>query len=1071
MENLDASIPNNKKPETGSKVTEILLPQNRPNQEISKDDNLTCKTGLEKLGKEAAQKNTEDKLENDILDRLRNNTIEDVRIDKAKLFGQYRELREELGTQTEISPLQLGEFLKLSKASKNLPKERLNELNKLKDDLNSVSDELATIEKQNRLNSFLTKLFLSKDEGVKLLENKRSLKERNIRALEKEIEIEERKSPNLKGITEKTEKELIFKQLNNYIDKRFEYFEELKTELSSNEYLRDQLNREFMQNTFSQEIADLVENNKIKKEDSGKFIDFTTKLLKEGAKYYENPGNDYEISQRKNFDELHEIPEPIKYILRKYKVIDEDRDQGWLNANPTYKVEKKQNSFNEFFELLVKQDKYDFARNLIGKIDKIPISPEDRQSLLAKLKDEKELDIVKMDFGAFDNIFTDEVFGKWNTVKENEKVRGIIGKETFDNLEEKITEKMKLEILNGLSIGMYPLPIRYNLEKGDELFREALIAYIAHPRPEASYIDNTKRIFRDRYGLEQVFRSKLNLKRGKEPKDVKELFSNITLRCPAIASYIDEFLLKGTRYNEQDSKHKRELTMLSNKALRELPVLLSEEKDPRFKLEVLGEIITRFSEHENFSEEKQAEFRSPLIQEDTAKEYVKILKEVLTDKQSREELFTEYKDRIGPLGKLPEDLSAIFTNHHFADSALLYDIVTEFSEKEVFFFSKGYLYGGKKDVHLPYKKEKGYIRDYNLSNFVDIVVDPFRYPLNDEVYEKNLPKLKADIDLSIKAVNEIKDPQIGDKAREKIILALMEPDLLDREKALDLARKIHDISLKEKMISYVEDPKNKIERVIEKVKSVSERNMAIIKATRLRPEDRERFEDKSEDREKYEKELENVEATHRVSYNVPWHKAIKILVEGRIKTVRDAGLSWHEAGYTSRARETTEKNLSIRATGSKNDRHPISGAMYSKNGHDEKFGAAGQYGDSFLLLKNDNIKNRTFFYDGDSGFGKITSCIDWESAKKLKALKEVSKRGTNDSFPFSQDYIEALVLGGVTIEDIESVNINKGQLAYKLERYKPEQLETRYGTKNIEEIIKKLADLTLKHKIKFNVIE
>jgi hypothetical protein len=471
--------------------------------------------------------------------------------------------------------------------------------------------------------------------------------------------------------------------------------------------------------------------------------------------------------------------------------------------------------------------------------------------------------------------------------------------------------------------------------------------------------------------------------------------------------------------------------------------LLSKENDLRFKAKMPIKIARHFILDAIYTDEKQGGMSEKMV-----KKNLTMLEKILRDKKLREDFFSKVKSR----GKIAEDLADIFTDQHFSNSFLLYDIITESSYNKLLFFNADYI--DNKNRYKNIIKEDS-IPDLNLAAFIDRISDPFRYSLNEEVVDKNLSKLKSDIDLAIKLSNRITDEELADKSREKIIYALVEPDLLNKKKARKLVKKIHGTELKEKLISYIESSKTKIERAVERAKSFSVRNIKR-EEKKLRPEDREKF----------EKELQNIEATHRVSYNVFPEFVLKIFKNGRIKTVWDRGLSWHDAG-NRKNRNAAEKNFGIRATGSKNDRHPISGGLYAKNGHDEKYGVAPLFGSVFLLLKNDRIKNRTIFTDGDSfinaaennsNINRDDYCFDWESAKRLKAVKEASKFINSENniihrYINYKLYIEAIILGGVMLKDIESINFRANEEII----HSPEFEE-----------IKNLAE---KHKIKINIIE
>lgn len=182
-----------------------------------------------------------------------------------------------------------------------------------------------------------------------------------------------------------------------------------------------------------------------------------------------------------------------------------------------------------------------------------------------------------------------------------------------------------------------------------------------------------------------------------------------------------------------------------------------------------------------------------------------------------------------------------------------------------------------------------------------------------------------------------------------------------------------------------------------------------------------------EDKRKVRVEGEKIEDTFQVSINIPPENLEALLASGQYKTAHEVTPLVNQKlgsfGWTAEdalAEQTrVEERLGFKAEGTADDPYPIYGAAYSVNGIDERAGAAPRYGDSFILLKNAHIRDRTTFSLGDSfseDWGSLR--VMWGEAPYLKAITQIIS-GHVDSG------VEAIILGGVSIQDIESINIPK----------------------------------------------
>lgn len=168
----------------------------------------------------------------------------------------------------------------------------------------------------------------------------------------------------------------------------------------------------------------------------------------------------------------------------------------------------------------------------------------------------------------------------------------------------------------------------------------------------------------------------------------------------------------------------------------------------------------------------------------------------------------------------------------------------------------------------------------------------------------------------------------------------------------------------------------------------------------------------SETRSALESEVEKVRRTWGITLNLDFDTLVKVLREsGRFKSRHELG-----RGSSGDARDEVEQLLGIKAAGTPEDPHPIYGTLTSENGSDEDWGGSSRYGDCFVKLRNERVVDRTVYAYGDSNFDMMMSN---ESALVAKAVN-------NRYGDF--EYIEAEILGGVSSNDIESINLPKYRL-------------------------------------------
>jgi hypothetical protein len=140
-----------------------------------------------------------------------------------------------------------------------------------------------------------------------------------------------------------------------------------------------------------------------------------------------------------------------------------------------------------------------------------------------------------------------------------------------------------------------------------------------------------------------------------------------------------------------------------------------------------------------------------------------------------------------------------------------------------------------------------------------------------------------------------------------------------------------------------------------------------------------------------------------------------------------------------------------------NDPHPLYGAGSSPNNRDEFYGGTGGgYGETFLVLKSDRIRDRTSFCYDDSFDGYHDWMLDWNGGITAKAIHNLNGSHSRHG------YVEAQILGGVTLDDIESINIPSDALSG----------ENKFGWSVGTNVLTRIEELRQKYpNIKINIVE
>lgn len=220
-------------------------------------------------------------------------------------------------------------------------------------------------------------------------------------------------------------------------------------------------------------------------------------------------------------------------------------------------------------------------------------------------------------------------------------------------------------------------------------------------------------------------------------------------------------------------------------------------------------------------------------------------------------------------------------------------------------------------------------------------------------------------------------------------------------------------------------------------------------------------------------EVKRVQESASVTINLSGDRLPAILKDGRFKSTLE--LPWKEKSVKG-ARDTTayerdrietEKSLGIYTQGTEEDPYTIVGSLASDNGYDEFYGGANSYGDVFVRLKP-SAMDRSIFVNGDSvhevarhGDSSIKPGLGKEAAMIAKAIRNIDKDGMLIQGIAHLKVIEAGILGGVKMDDIESINFRSPIRI--LEEYDQKIKEANAhppgrGRERLKEVAKELRD-------------
>jgi hypothetical protein len=400
-----------------------------------------------------------------------------------------------------------------------------------------------------------------------------------------------------------------------------------------------------------------------------------------------------------------------------------------------------------------------------------------------------------------------------------------------------------------------------------------------------------------------------------------------------------------------------------------------------------------------------------------------------------------------------------------------------------------YLHRFPQDVATTVEQEWRSDSDAVWYQFVTKASDIYRYPLGTNQEQLNIAAMKSDLDYAQRALPQIKDLSLRDKATEQLIYAFTDIDYRDLDTARALVGLIQDDYIRsqaEETIQLEVERENRGEtsawKKMEQVRRVSKANKNYLadllgfgtevsgkiafdefyKRTGHMNVTSARSEPGQNSIDAFGKEVARIKDQVGVTVNLDWDAVANILDEGRIKSMWENEEVVNERkktmnyDYTAR-RDEVERGLGNKAKGGARDPHPIYGAVYSPNGRDEYFGAALGYGMCFVKLKTENIAERTSVIYDDSFNVFSDFPVLWSDATEVKAMANVLDHQT------AHKYVEAQVLNGVQASDIDSINIPKAVL---------EQTLYENGQEAVSRIQQQIVELRKKYPdVQINILE
>lgn len=384
--------------------------------------------------------------------------------------------------------------------------------------------------------------------------------------------------------------------------------------------------------------------------------------------------------------------------------------------------------------------------------------------------------------------------------------------------------------------------------------------------------------------------------------------------------------------------------------------------------------------------------------------------------------------------------------------------------------------------------EKVASSDHAWLKFIMSASDLYRYQLNGQDDEEKITLGNKDIDFAYRSLVRIESSELRDLASEQLVYAYTDVDYRDLERAREIAALVSDENIRKRCEEQIEleierEAKGETSswKKMEGVKRNSATNSQFLidllgfgtkeANDKARHTYRENVninlsaatkEPSDETSKEFGAEKEKIKDSVGVSINMSWDSILQTLDTGRLISIwenkkemseRNTSMEYH---YATR-RDEIERKLDNRAKGGARDPHPVYGAVWSPNGRDEFFGPAWRYGGCFVKLRTDGIKGRTTATYDDSFNGFNDYPMLWEDMVSAEAMLNLTQFGARHK------YVETQILGGVTTDDIESINIPRLIL---------EELEDKSGPEAVTRVLLKIEELKQRFPdIAINIIE
>lgn len=365
--------------------------------------------------------------------------------------------------------------------------------------------------------------------------------------------------------------------------------------------------------------------------------------------------------------------------------------------------------------------------------------------------------------------------------------------------------------------------------------------------------------------------------------------------------------------------------------------------------------------------------------------------------------------------------------------------------------------------------------------------DLYRYPIVSGREDVAIAKAKSDLAWASEVVTRITDPTLKDRGIANLVYALTDEEVGDLQKAQLFVDSMKDDFLKKDAQVEIGLEKERAAKgetttwkKMEKVKRSSEANEKFLRnifgygtsedLSNAREQYYQQFHSSPdqwatvnpENQAKLEQEIARIRDNFNVTLNITWANVLSTLETGRVISawenteVMEYRNKYGKYNYEER-RDEIERLLGNRAKGGIRDPHPIYGAAASSNNRDEYYGGTGGgYGECFLVLKKDQIKDRTSFVYDDSFDGYNRWTMDLEGGITAKAIHNLSGSESRHG------YVEAEILGGVSIDDIDSINIPSDAIFG----------ENKYGFSIGSDVLSKIDQLRQRYPdIRINIIQ